>query len=186
MPAAQSSGRSPLNRTRIKWPEVCLGWAGRGPMDWLNSGPDPNRYKICNRTTFAYSASDSLGAKALPAGHRAVEGKKMAKRYKLVGADGQPYESDLPGALGGYRPERIYGRLDCSSALRALAKGGYAGKRVFFPDEETAIATGYRPCGKCMKTEFLLWKQKNSIGPGSGQHWRKRPRGHLAPDKRAF
>src|ERR1700757_163697 len=97
----------------------------------------------------------------------------MEKRYKLIGADGQPCESDLPGALGGYRPKRIYGRLDCSSALRALGKGGYAGKRVFFLDEATAIAAGYRPCAKCMKTEYLLWKQKMPIAqirswPASG------------------
>jgi len=34
----------------------------------------------------------------------------------------------------------LYGRLDCASALRALAKGGYARHRVFFADEGAAIS----------------------------------------------
>ncbi len=88
----------------------------------------------------------------------------MTKRYKLIGTDGKPYESDTPGTLGGYRPKKVYGRLDCHSALRALANGGYAQHRVFFPDEATAIAAGYRPCGKCMKAQYLLWKQTLPAG----------------------
>ena len=53
---------------------------------------------------------------------------------------------------------RIYGRLDCPSALRALAKGGYAANRVFFADEATAVAAGYRPCAKCLPAEYVRWK----------------------------
>lgn len=64
------------------------------------------------------------------------------------------------GALGGYRPRRIYGRLDCPSALRALAKGGYAPNRVFFADEATAIAAGYRPCARCMPEAYRRWKER--------------------------
>ena len=40
---------------------------------------------------------------------------------------------------------KIYGRLDCPSALRAIAAGGYVASRVFFADELTAVAAGYRP-----------------------------------------
>jgi methylphosphotriester-DNA--protein-cysteine methyltransferase len=29
---------------------------------------------------------------------------------------------------------------------------------VFFADEATAVAAGYRPCGNCMKAEYREWK----------------------------
>lgn len=64
--------------------------------------------------------------------------------YTLVGADGQSYESTTLGTRGGHRRTRVYGRLDCAGALRAIAKGGYVKHRVFFADEVTAIAAGYR------------------------------------------
>jgi hypothetical protein len=67
------------------------------------------------------------------------------KRYKLIGSDGTPYESAMPGTVGGHRATRIYGRLDCPSALRAIGRGGYVTHRVFFADEDTAVAAGYRP-----------------------------------------
>jgi hypothetical protein len=35
---------------------------------------------------------------------------------------------------------------------------GYAKHRVFFADEEAAIAAGYRPCGRCMPEEYAVWK----------------------------
>lgn len=80
------------------------------------------------------------------------------KTYTLLGPDRVPYESTTPGTLGGTRQGRLYGRLDCPSALRALAKGGYAPSRVFFADEETAIAAGYRPCHSCLREEYEAWK----------------------------
>lgn len=81
------------------------------------------------------------------------------KSYRLLSADGSTYESDTPGNLGGYAPLRIYGRLDCWSANKHLRKGGYAQHRVFFADEDTAIASGYRPCGHCLRDEYRQWKQ---------------------------
>lgn len=45
------------------------------------------------------------------------------KLYKLVGADGKPYFSEQKGTLGGHRKLKIYGRLDCPSALRHIARG---------------------------------------------------------------
>jgi hypothetical protein len=39
------------------------------------------------------------------------------------------YRSAIPGTLGGHRGMKIYGRLDCPAALRAIARGGYANKR---------------------------------------------------------
>jgi methylphosphotriester-DNA--protein-cysteine methyltransferase len=78
--------------------------------------------------------------------------------YTLLGADRRPYPSPTPGTYGGHRRSRIYGRLDCSSALRAIAAGGYVGNRVFFADEPTAIAAGYRPCAVCLPDAYQVWK----------------------------
>ncbi len=84
----------------------------------------------------------------------------MEKVYHLIGADGKPYDSTEPGTLGGHKGLKIYGRLDCPSALRYIAKGQYVKYRVFFKDEATAIAAGYRPCAMCMKEEYKRWKEK--------------------------
>jgi hypothetical protein len=84
-----------------------------------------------------------------------------AKLYQLVGADGTRVTSTTKGTLGGYRKDRRYGRLDCKAARRALDNGGgYAQQRVFFADEATAIAAGYRPCAVCMPAEYKAWKAK--------------------------
>jgi methylphosphotriester-DNA--protein-cysteine methyltransferase len=64
------------------------------------------------------------------------------------------------GTLGGHRKTRIYGRLDCPSALRAIARGGYVKHRVFFADEAAAIAAGYRPCARCMPERYKEWKTR--------------------------
>ena len=80
------------------------------------------------------------------------------KEYKLIGKDRKTYISTVPGTLCGHRKLKIYGRLDCPSALRHIAKGHYVEHRVFFADEETAIAAGYRPCGICMKEAYKKWK----------------------------
>jgi hypothetical protein len=79
-------------------------------------------------------------------------------RYTLIDADGKPCRSETPGTFGGHRGSRIYGRLDCPSARRAIANGHYVGQRVFFADEQTAVAAGYRPCGRCMRAWYACWK----------------------------
>jgi len=78
--------------------------------------------------------------------------------YTLIGADGKPYASALRGEFGGHRKSKIYGRLDCPAALRALARGGYTADRVFFLNEAQARAAGYRPCAVCMPDEYARWK----------------------------
>jgi hypothetical protein len=77
---------------------------------------------------------------------------------KLTGADGVPHDSDVPGTLGGHRRGRRYGRLDCPSATRAIAAGGYVADRVFFADEHTALAAGFRPCATCLPTRYRVWR----------------------------
>ncbi|MDI6934901.1 Ada metal-binding domain-containing protein [Serratia sp. Se-PFBMAAmG] len=93
----------------------------------------------------------------------------MKTSWTLLGRDGKPLESSTPGLLGGHRKNKIYGRLDCPAALRALAKGHYVSQRVFFADEETAIAAGYRPCGTCMKEKYREWKAKRDKGIRNNQ-----------------
>jgi len=87
-----------------------------------------------------------------------MDEKNEVKKYRLMGADGKEYLSEEKGTLGGHRKLKIYGRLDCPSALKHIAKGNYVQHRVFFKDEETAIAAGYRPCGICMKQAYKKWK----------------------------
>jgi hypothetical protein len=85
-------------------------------------------------------------------------------RYTLIGADGTPYASPRPGMFGGHRASRIYGRLDCPSARRVIGKGGYVRHRVFFADEPTAVAAGYRPCARCLPNRYREWKASGDRG----------------------
>jgi len=96
-----------------------------------------------------------------------MEGKSImnaqGRVYKLLGVDGNFYYNTIPGTLGGNSKLKIYGRLDCPSALRYLNKG-YPLIRVFFADEEAAILAGYRPCGHCMREKYKIWKAGGVIG----------------------
>ena len=78
------------------------------------------------------------------------------KLYKLLGTDGKIYLSETPGAYGGNRKLKIYGRLDCPTALSAIRRfpGSYEKSRVFFAGEKTALAAGYRPCGNCLREKY--------------------------------
>lgn len=80
------------------------------------------------------------------------------RMWRLLGANGQPYMSEVPGTLGGHRRSRIYGRLDCPAALRAIARGGYVRDRMFFLNEEDARGAGYRPCAICLRDAYREWK----------------------------
>ena len=97
-----------------------------------------------------------------------------SKMYKLLGADGEFYLSSEKGALGGNGALKIYGRMDCPSALSAIKRYGdsYPSHRVFFKDEATAIAAGFRPCGNCMKAHYKLWKEGKII-PGNLEETKK-------------
>ena len=86
---------------------------------------------------------------------------KNPKFYFLQDTIDRPNISATPGKYGGHYKLKIYGRLDCPSANRYIAKGQYVKHRVFFKDEETAIAAGYRPCAVCMPEAYQTWK-KNS------------------------
>jgi methylphosphotriester-DNA--protein-cysteine methyltransferase len=83
-----------------------------------------------------------------------------AKTWNLLGPDRKAYSSRQPGTLGGHRRTRIYGRLDCPAALRAIARGGYVAERVFFLTERDARAAGYRPCAVCLPRKYAAYKRK--------------------------
>ena len=83
----------------------------------------------------------------------------MSKQYTLRGPDNKEYQSNTPGELGGHKGNKIYGRLDCPTALRYIALGTYQKSRVFFANERDAIFAGYRPCADCMKESYQAWKK---------------------------
>jgi methylphosphotriester-DNA--protein-cysteine methyltransferase len=55
--------------------------------------------------------------------------------------------------FGGYLPGKIYGRLSCASGKKMKVEN-----RVFFQNEQEAIAAGYRPCGHCLRDKYREWK----------------------------
>ena len=86
------------------------------------------------------------------------------RTYTLLDRDGRPYLSRTPGVLGGHRRTKVYGRLDCPTALHWIAKGQYVQHRVFFADEADALAAGYRPCGHCLRPEYRRWQAERRAG----------------------
>jgi methylphosphotriester-DNA--protein-cysteine methyltransferase len=57
--------------------------------------------------------------------------------------------------LAGNKRLKIYGTLQCISGKKMKVEN-----RVFFSNISEAIVSGYRPCGHCMKAEYLQWKNK--------------------------
>lgn len=56
-------------------------------------------------------------------------------------------------ALGGNSRLKIYGTLHCKSGKRMKPEN-----RVFFHEEQEALAKGYRPCGHCLPAQYRAWK----------------------------
>lgn len=81
------------------------------------------------------------------------------KEYSLLTENGV-IPSKIPGTVGGNKKLKIYGKLDCYNALNWISKGYYIDNRVFFENAEIAERLGYRPCAKCMKKEYIKWKNK--------------------------
>lgn len=65
------------------------------------------------------------------------------KLYTIL-KDGEFIQSEIPGQYAGWKPGKIFGRLDCKSGIRMHKEN-----RVFFHTIEDAIREGYRPCKKC-------------------------------------
>jgi methylphosphotriester-DNA--protein-cysteine methyltransferase len=85
----------------------------------------------------------------------------MQRAWTLMGPDRRLFSSKRPGTFGGHKISRIYGRLDCPAALRAIARGGYQPQRVFFLNPAHARAAGFRPCAACLPKEYASWKNRN-------------------------
>lgn len=91
-----------------------------------------------------------------------VPAPRRVRTCTLTDRDGTLYASRTPGTLDGHRGCTIYGRLDCLSALRIITRGGYVRFRVFFADEETAIAAGRRPCAVCCTERYRAWRARQA------------------------
>jgi methylphosphotriester-DNA--protein-cysteine methyltransferase len=59
--------------------------------------------------------------------------------------------------FAGYKRRKIYGTLRCKSGKRMNMAN-----RVFFTSEEEALHAGYRPCARCMSSEYRVWKEKQA------------------------
>ena len=89
--------------------------------------------------------------------------------YTLLGRDGRPYASEGQGGARRRRAaRRVYGTMDCPvCAVAACGRGFEPKHRVFFLDEETAIAAGFRPCGACLR-ERSVENGNCALREGSG------------------
>jgi len=61
-------------------------------------------------------------------------------------------------AWAGNIPGKIYGKLHCTSGKRMLKEN-----RIFFKTEGEALRSGFRPCGHCLRSRYLQWKNKTRI-----------------------
>lgn len=93
------------------------------------------------------------------------------KPYFITNESNHQVLSAIPGTFGGHKKLKIYGRLDCPSARKHLAKGQYAKNRVFFLTEEIAADAGYRPCAKCMPEEYKKWKAEYEEAKFQKEYW---------------
>ncbi|WP_461104404.1 Ada metal-binding domain-containing protein [Spirosoma koreense] len=60
--------------------------------------------------------------------------------------------------LGGHRPGKIYGRLDCRAGKRMKVEN-----RVFFRNESEAVELGYRPCAVCLPEAYKLYRGRAGV-----------------------
>ncbi|NIF04873.1 metal-binding protein [Chryseobacterium sp. Tr-659] len=59
--------------------------------------------------------------------------------------------------FGGNKNLKIYGLLSCRSGKRMKREN-----RVFFTDEQEALRYHYRPCGHCIRSKYLQWKESSN------------------------
>ncbi|RDY60102.1 Ada metal-binding domain-containing protein [Flagellimonas nanhaiensis] len=58
----------------------------------------------------------------------------------------------------GNKKLKIYGTLGCKSGNRMKTEN-----RVFFKSEDEAILEGFRPCGHCLRSKYVDWKNNKVI-----------------------
>ena len=89
----------------------------------------------------------------------------------VIGHDGKTCvagaRATLAGRRGSSKISSVYGRLEpCHGAARALKRCDdnpgercpYREAQVFFLDEQSAIAAGFRPCAHCFPEKYQAWK----------------------------
>jgi methylphosphotriester-DNA--protein-cysteine methyltransferase len=59
--------------------------------------------------------------------------------------------------FGGNANLKIYGTLSCRSGKRMKKQ-----HRVFFGSEQEAVASGFRPCGHCLREKYTRWIAQES------------------------
>lgn len=102
--------------------------------------------------------------------HHHLDHTLNAARFQTLGFTiTGPSTRAIPGRIG----KRIYGRLDCPAALRAIARSGYVTHLVFFLTEEHALAAGYRPCAVCLHWRMHADKHSKITDPVAGQFMRE-------------
>ncbi|KAF2334290.1 Ada metal-binding domain-containing protein [Flavobacterium daemonense] len=77
----------------------------------------------------------------------------MTKHHEISDSDLRIKIKNAEICFGGNQKLKIYGTPKCSSGKRMKREN-----RVFFLSENDAKQNGFRPCGNCMKTEYLKWK----------------------------
>jgi hypothetical protein len=80
--------------------------------------------------------------------------------YTPLGPDRRPCESSTPGMPRGNKRRRLYRRLNCPAALRAIRSGGSVTHRAFLAEERAAIAAGDRLCAACRPEHCAQFKAR--------------------------
>ncbi len=90
-------------------------------------------------------AARELIDKNLPAIKSVNEYLGIESKTYIILKDGKLVESATPGEYAGHKFYKIFGRLDCGTGKKLMAKEN----RVFFHTLEDAVNQGYRPCKNC-------------------------------------
>lgn len=86
-------------------------------------------------------------------------GRAMRRHDAITDAELWARLRDGSLTLAGNRRLKIYGRLDCPAGRRM-----HRGSRVFFADATAAKAAGYRPCARCCRAAYDVWKSAVNSG----------------------
>lgn len=78
--------------------------------------------------------------------------KYFSKTYRWLNSEGNIYLSPTKADYGGHLRLKIFGRLDCRSALSWIRRGHYVKYRIFSSEIEFQKA-GFRPCKVCTKKD---------------------------------
>jgi Metal binding domain of Ada len=154
----------PASSTQLsRWEErvSATDWDSvRADLDAYGCGLTGPPWRVRDPVRSAVHTRSCLPRRRLMASTAGTVPEPGGRTYTLLDANRRLYRSAVPGRFGGHRRSRIYGRLDCPAALRAIVDGGYAAHRVFFADERTAVAAGYRPCAVCLPGAYAAWKAR--------------------------